>query len=65
MNQRTFSSSAATVTNLFPSIFFICVTPFPTTPKFSAEPTARTPASCGDHLIEVLAIFYLTPMEIP
>ena len=38
--------------------------PFPTTPKFSAEPSASILEAWGDHLTVVFASFYLTPIEI-
>lgn len=61
----TLSSKAATVMRLFPYIFFICVTPFPTTLKFSEDPRARMLAEWGDHLIVEFGSFYLATMEIP
>jgi hypothetical protein len=60
-NILTFSYSEATVCIIDPSILFIWVIPFPTTPKFSAEPTASIFGPCGDHFTAVFAIGSFIP----
>lgn len=53
------------MTKVLPSIFLICVTPLPTTPKLSAEPRASMAGEWGDQRMVVLASFYLMPIDIP
>jgi hypothetical protein len=44
-----------------PSICFTCTKPFPTTPKFYDEPSAKMLGAWGDHLTAVFAKRYRMP----